>query len=61
MFRAIRWMFYLLIVLVIVFLYWFLPKYSFIKANPTFCTKLTANIWYCGSGSDLGKIYPPQN
>ena len=57
MFRLLRYLLYLLVVLLLIFLFWFEPKYTFIKNNPTFCTKLTANIWYCGSGSTLDKMY----
>lgn len=49
--------FYFLIAAAIVFLYWFLPKYSFIAKNPGYCVNLTNNIYYCGSQAGLDKLF----
>ena len=57
MFRTLKYVFYILIILLIAFLYWFLPKYSFVQKNPGFCTNLTTHIYYCGSGADVQKIF----
>jgi hypothetical protein len=61
MFHIIKYLFYLVVVAGIIFLFWFLPKYSFVKKNPSFCTNLTKNIYYCGSSSEAEKLFKTQN
>ena len=46
-----------LLVLAAAFLYWFLPKYSFVRKNPGYCTNLTSHIYYCGNQAGLEKLF----
>ena len=55
--RLLKFCLYLLLASIIIFLYWFLPKYSFIAKNPGFCVPLTKNIYYCGSQAALDKLF----
>ena len=48
---------YILILLVIVFLYWFLPKYSFVAKHPGYCVNLTSRLYYCGNEAGLDKLF----
>ncbi len=57
MFKLLKIFFYALIVLVIGFLYWFLPKYNFIHKNPQYCVKISDHIYYCGTNSNIDKFY----
>lgn len=57
MFKLLKYFFYAVVLLVIYFLYWFLPKYSFIHKNPGFCVNLTSNIYYCGNNASLDKLF----
>jgi hypothetical protein len=43
--------------LLIAFLYWFLPKYSFINKNPGYCVNLTKHLYYCGNEAGLDKLF----
>ncbi len=61
MFHLLKYLIYALIAAAIVFLYWYYPKYSFVKKNPSFCTNLTKNIYYCGSSSEAEKLFKTQN
>jgi hypothetical protein len=56
MFKTLKIVFYIVIVIVIVFLYWFLPKYSYISKNPGYCTQLTSHLYYCGNIANLDKV-----
>ncbi len=57
MFKFLKYLFYLLIILVVIFLYWFLPKYSFINKNPGYCAQLTKHLYYCGNQAELDKFF----
>ena len=57
MFKALKIGFYILIALVIVFLYWFLPKYAFVSKNPGYCVNLTSHLYYCGNNAGLDKLF----
>ncbi|PIR96057.1 MAG: hypothetical protein COT92_03220 [Candidatus Doudnabacteria bacterium CG10_big_fil_rev_8_21_14_0_10_42_18] len=57
MFKNLKILIYLVIILAIGFLYWFLPKYSFIQKNPGYCVNLTKNIYYCGNNAGLDKLF----
>jgi len=48
---------YVLIALVILFMYWFLPKYSFVSKNPGYCVNLTRSLYYCGNQAGLDKLF----
>jgi len=50
-------LFYLVLILVAVFLYWFLPKYSFVHKNPGYCTNLTKYLYYCGNNAGLDTFF----
>jgi len=49
MFKFLKMVLYAVIAAIIIFLYWFLPKYAFINKNPGFCVNLTSHIYYCGN------------
>jgi len=57
MFRLLKLFFYAVIILIIGFLYWFLPKYSFVSKNPGYCVNLTSHIYYCGNNAGLEKLF----
>lgn len=57
MFRLLKWFFYLVIALVIAFLFWFLPKYSYVAKNPGYCVNLTKSLYYCGNNANLDKLF----
>lgn len=61
MFKLLKLLFIVLIIGVVIFLYWFLPKYNFIQKNPSFCVALTQNIFYCGGGADMNKLFETKN
>jgi hypothetical protein len=48
---------YALIGATIIFLYWFLPKYSLVQKNPGYCAPLTDHLYYCGTEADLGSMF----
>ena len=57
MLKFLKRLFILLLILAAVFLYWFLPKYSFIHKNPGYCVNLTSHIYYCGNSAGLDKLF----
>jgi hypothetical protein len=57
MLRALKLFFYLVIIVLVIFLYWFLPKYSFVQKNPGYCANLTTHLYYCGSQTDLQDLF----
>lgn len=57
MFRIAKYLFYVLVVGVVVFLVWFLPKYSYVQKNPGYCVALTQNFYYCGNESNIADVY----
>ena len=57
MFRLLKIFFYILIVLVVAFFYWFLPKYAFVQKNPGYCVHLTVHLYYCGNNAGLDKLF----
>lgn len=57
MVKLLKTFFYTVLILVIIFLYWFLPKYSFVSKNPGYCVNLTKNIYYCGNNAGLDKLF----
>ena len=57
MFKIIKYTGYIAIVAIVVFLYWFLPKYSFVQKNPGYCAPLTEHLYYCGTGADLQSLF----
>lgn len=57
MLHLIKYLFYLLVIGAVVFAFWFLPKYSYVKDNPGYCVNLTDNLYYCGDESDLKEVF----
>ncbi len=57
MFKHFKYVFYVLIILIVAFLYWFLPKYSFINKNPGYCVNLSKHLYYCGNEAGLDKLF----
>ncbi len=55
--KTLKRLLIVLLVLAAVFLYWFLPKYSFVRKNPGYCTNLTSHIYYCGSQAGLDRLF----
>ena len=58
MFKIAKLVFYVAIVAAIAFLYWFLPKYSYVHKNPGYCVNLTKNLYYCGTQAEMEKTFP---
>jgi hypothetical protein len=57
MLRISKYVFYVLIGLVIWGLFWFLPKYSYVQKNPGYCVNLTQHLYYCGTQADLKEMF----
>ena len=57
MFKLLKLFFYAVVILVIGFFYWFLPKYSFVSKNPGYCVNLTSHLYYCGNNAGLDKLF----
>jgi hypothetical protein len=57
MFRIIKYLGYAAIVGLIVFMYWFLPKYSFIQKNPGYCVPLSEHFYYCGTDANMQGMF----
>jgi hypothetical protein len=57
MLHLAKYLFYLIVIGSVIFLVWFLPKYSYIQKNPGYCVALTKNLYYCGDKSNIGEIY----
>ena len=57
MLKLLKRVFIGILILAGIFLYWFLPKYSFVSKNPGYCVNLTAHIYYCGNNAGLDKIF----
>jgi hypothetical protein len=57
MFKLLKFLFYIAIILGVYFLYWFLPKYSYIQKNPGFCVNLSKHLYYCGNEAGLDKLF----
>ena len=57
MFKHLKHFFYLVIIIIVVFLYWFLPKYSLVAKNPGYCVSLTKHLYYCGNEAGLDKLF----
>lgn len=57
MLRITKILFYLALIGFGLFLYWFVPKYSYVQKNPGFCANLTEHLYYCGSAADLNKTF----
>jgi hypothetical protein len=57
MLHLAKFLIYGIIIAAVIFLYWFLPKYSFVQKNPGYCAPLTDHLYYCGSGADLQGLF----
>lgn len=57
MFHIAKYVFYLVVIAMVVFLVWFLPKYSYVQKNPGYCVALTNNLYYCGNESNIADVY----
>ncbi len=57
MFKILKLAFYAALFAGGLFLYWFLPKYSYVHKNPGFCVSLTSNLYYCGNDAGLDKLF----
>jgi hypothetical protein len=57
MFRAIKWLLIVVLVSAGAFAYWFVPKYSLINKNPSYCVELSQHIYYCGNDAKLDSIF----
>ncbi len=57
MFKFLKLLFYAALIALGLFLYWFLPKYSFVQKNKGYCTNLTDHLYYCGTEADLETLF----
>ena len=57
MFKIAKYLVYLGIAAVVVGLFWFMPKYSYVQKNPGYCVNLTKNLYYCGTSADLKSTF----
>jgi hypothetical protein len=57
MFKVIKILIYIAVAGTIVFLYWFMPKYSFVQKNQGYCVNLTEHLYYCGTQADLKAMF----
>lgn len=57
MFKIVKYLVYLAVILVVIGLIWFLPKYSYVQKNPGYCVNLTKHLYYCGTQTDLKEMF----
>jgi hypothetical protein len=57
MFKIVKYLMYLGLAAVILGLFWFLPKYSYVQKNPGYCANLTKHLYYCGTSADLKTMF----
>lgn len=57
MLHIAKYVFYLVVIGAVVFLIWFLPKYSYVQKNPGYCVALTDNLYYCGNESNIQEVF----
>ncbi len=57
LFSLIKHGFYIFLVVLVIFLFWFLPKYSYVKENPGYCVNLTNNLYWCGDENNLQELF----
>ena len=57
MLRISKYVFYVIVGLVIWGLFWFMPKYSYVQKNPGYCANLTKHLYYCGTQADLKEMF----
>lgn len=57
MFRLLKLIFYAFVISALAFAVWFMPKYSYVQKNPSFCTQLTTHLFYCGNASDAAQLF----
>ena len=57
MLKIIKILIYLAIAGIVLLLYWFLPKYSYVQKNPGYCVNLTKHLYYCGTDADLKGMF----
>lgn len=60
MLKIAKYLFYLVIAAGALFLFWFLPKYSYVEKNPGYCVNLTQHLYYCGTQADLKTMFETQ-
>lgn len=51
--RKAKITFWVAFVVIALFLYWFLPKYSFVHKNPGYCVNVAGGFYFCGSASNI--------
>jgi hypothetical protein len=57
MLKTLKYTFIVIIIILVAFLYWFLPKYSLVQKHPGSCTKLTTHLYYCGNQATLDRLF----
>lgn len=57
MLKIAKYLLYLGIAALIVVLFWFMPKYSYVQKNPGYCANLTTHLYYCGTQADLKDFF----
>lgn len=57
MFKISKYIFYIIVALIIAGLIWFLPKYSYVQKNPGYCVNLTTHLYYCGDQSNINQVF----
>ncbi len=60
MFRIGKYIIYIALAAGALFLFWFLPKYSYVQDNPGYCVNLTQHLYYCGTKADLKETFNKQ-
>lgn len=55
--RLIKIFFWLLFLAVFLFLFWFMPKYAYIRRNPGFCVQLVSRLYFCGEQSGMNDLF----
>lgn len=57
MFHLLKLLVYAGLIAIVIFIVWFVPKYSFIAKNPGFCTELFNHVYYCGNKADIQSLF----
>ncbi len=57
MLKIAKYVVYLSIAVLIIGLFWFMPKYSYVQKNPGYCVNLTEHLYYCGSKANVKEMF----
>ncbi len=57
MLKIAKYVVYVGIAALVIGLFWFMPKYSYVQKNPGYCVNLTEHLYYCGSKANVKEMF----